>query len=195
MKQYLILGLLLLMVFPMVSADNIGTFQQNQEMQITNYCQAGDCTYINLTSITSPSPESILVNYNDAMTNNAQTFNYTYTPTKLGTYSFTSCGNPGGTVVCDSDTFEVTPSGLTGNLGFYVLFLVLSLGLIVLGYYVEDAWIIILGSFALVLFGLYVLFYGLAGMKDTAYTWGIGIITLMLGAYFGIRGAIEKIDN
>ena len=90
---------------------------------------------------------------------------------------------------------EVNPSGLTETLGFYFLLIIFSAGVIVLGYYVKDAWIVVLGSFSLVLVGLYILFYGLVGIKDPTYTWGIGLIILMLGGYFGIKASLEKIDN
>jgi hypothetical protein len=47
----------------------------------------------------------------------------------------------------------------------------------------------------MVLFGLYILFFGIVGVKDTVYTWGIGLIILMLGAYFGIKATLEKIGK
>jgi len=37
------------------------------------------------------------------------------------------------------------------------------------------------------------MFNGIDGIKDPVYTWGLGIITLMLGAYFSIRASIETI--
>lgn len=191
MKIYLtiILGLFLI---TLVSAESIGTFKQNQNMQITNYCTTGDCSYANLTSVQAPDG---VVNYvNTLMTKNGQNFNYTYMVTQIGTYTFNTCADPGGTVVCDSDTFEVTPSGFTNNIAFYIIWIIIAAGLIVLGYKVEDYWLIILGGFALVLFGLYVLFYGIVGMKDSVYTWGLGIITLMVGGYFGIRAGLEQVE-
>lgn len=90
--------------------------------------------------------------------------------------------------------FEVTPTGFSGTLGFYILLLILSLGIIILGYYVEDPWVIVLGSFGLVLFGLFILLYGVNGIKDIVYTYGFGIIVMMLGAYFGIKGSLENLN-
>ena len=91
--------------------------------------------------------------------------------------------------------FDVTPSGIDMNNGLYFLIIILSVGFIILGYYVKDAWVVVLGSFGMVLFGLFVLFYGIGGVKDTVYTWGIGVITLMLGAYFGIKGSLETLEG
>ena len=176
----------------LVSATNIGIFKQNTEMQITNFCSTGDCTYANLTSIILPSGT---VNYiNEFMTQTENDFNYTYTPTQIGTYTFKTCSNPEGASVCESDTFEVTPNGFINNIGFYIMWIILSLGIIYFGYKFEDYWIVILGGFSLVLFGLYVLFYGIVGLKDPVYTWGVGIITLMLGAYFGVRASLEQLE-
>jgi len=179
-------------MFTLVSAESIGTVKQGDEIQLTNYCQVGSCTYMNITSITYPNGK--VENVNAEMTKNGQNFNYTYTPTDLGTYNFKTCGDPAGGYLCDSDTFESTPSGFVGTLGFYILVLVLSLGLMVLGFSLSDGWIVILGSFGFVLLGLFILIYGLDGMKDTAYTYGIGIITMMAAAYIGVRSAIEQMD-
>jgi len=147
---------------------------------------------MNLSSIKLPNGTK--VNYNEAMTKNVQDFSYTYTPTLIGEYEFNTCGNPSGDVICDSDTFDVTPDGFVGTLGFYILILILSLGIMILGFAIRDAWVVILGSFGFVLLGLFILLYGIDGMKDVAYTYGIGIITIMVGAYIGVRSAIEQLD-
>ena len=92
-------------------------------------------------------------------------------------------------------TFEVTPTGFIGTLGFYLLLLIISLMLIVIGYSVEDEWLIILGAFGFILLGLFILLYGLVEIKDSAYTYGFGIITMMAGAYFAVRGALSKLTD
>lgn len=100
-----------LMIFPFVSADvlPVSPVQQNVEMEITNYCQTGDCTYTNLSSITFPN--GTVGYFNVFMTKTENDFNYTYTPTELGPYGFKTCGDPGGVTICDSDTFKVTYNG------------------------------------------------------------------------------------
>ena len=92
-------------------------------------------------------------------------------------------------------TYEVTPTGFIGTLGFYLLLLIISLMLIVIGYSVEDEWLIILGAFGFILLGLFILLYGLVEIKDSAYTYGFGIITMMAGAYFAVRGALSKLTD
>ena len=121
------------------------------------------------------------------------TFSYNFTDTfQSGRYDVTETSD--GCEESFAYYFKINPSGFVGTLGFYIIILILSLGIIILGYSIEDAWVVVLGSFGFVLFGLFVLFYGIDGIKDTVYTWGIGIITIMLGAYFGVRGSLEKMD-
>ena len=128
-----------LIVVPFVSAnyDCIGTFKISDEMEITNYCEDATCTYMNLTSIELPN--NTILYLNAEMTNNNQHFNYTYTPEELGTYHFTTKGNPGGYQVSHRDYFEVTNTGeeklTTGSsitliIGLVVMFLVAGLLLV-----------------------------------------------------------------
>jgi len=139
---------------------------------------------------------TLLVDNQPATAKGSGIFNYTLTFPIIGTYHPTLLCIDGSNSYSDSSSsYQVTPDGFTGTLGFFFLILILSIGIIVLGYYVQDAWIVILGSFSLVLVGLFILFYGLDGLKDPVYTWGIGIIILMLGGYFGIKGSLEKLEN
>jgi len=111
----------------------------------------------------------------------------------IGNYAWTlTCQNTnvGGYA---SGYFEITPNGLSDTLGFYFIILILSLGIVILGFYLRDPTITILGSFGLYFIGLYILFFGIDGMMDQVYTWAIGIIILMMAAYISIRSAYELI--
>jgi hypothetical protein len=198
-KIYLIFGLILISL-AFISAETndcgsqnsfLGTFKQNTNISLIQTCDT--CTFVKLDSVKSASgtiTNMALVN----MTKNGNTFSYTYYAMEIGCYSYNVCGDKGGSYLCEVIDFKVTPNGFTDSIGFYVLILILTIGIIIFGYYAEDYWVVILGAFGMVLFGLYILFYGLAGMKDTVYTWGIGIIILMLGAYFGTRAGIEQLS-
>jgi len=104
--SFLIVGILF---FSLVGAKLIGTYKIDEPMEITNFCQDGTCTYMNLTSIELPNNTIIYPNLE--MTNNNQDFNFSYAPDQLGTYTFKTCGNPSGEIICDRDTFEVTLTG------------------------------------------------------------------------------------
>lgn len=187
-----IIILFFVMSFVSASTQVLGSARQNTCIELIQTCV--DCTYVNITSIVFP--DKTVSYLNKGMSQNSATYNYTFCSTsQIGNYIYNTIGDPSGIGVNQPVSFEISGSGLTGTLGFYFLILILSIGLIVLGYYVEDAWIVVLGSFSLVLVGLYTLFYGLDGIKDPTYTWGIGLIVLMLGVYFGIKATLEKIDN
>lgn len=184
---------LLLVVISLVSVSaSLGTFKQNSCVDIR---VLSNCTSVNITEVNDGTTTYTI---NKIMNNlGGQTFNYTFCNTsRISTYSYS--WNPicqDCAVVNCGNSFDITPNGFINSIGFYILVFLLSIGLIILGYYVEDYWVIILGSFALILFGLYIIIYGLVGMKDTAYTWGFGIITMMLGSYFAIRVAWETIGD
>lgn len=170
------------------AVGDIGIVKQHKCIDLYNYCPT--CTYINLTAIQYPNGS--IETTNEAMTKTDNNYEYSYCSTELlGEYSYTTCGDKDGTETCEDITFEVTPSGFTGTLGFYIIILVLSFGIILLGFYLDDAPIVILGSFGLYFVGLYILFFGITGMKDVVYTWAIGIIILMLAAYISVRSAYE----
>ncbi len=112
-------------------------------------------------------------------------------------------GRHGFIIWCNSSTaggfvsgaFEVTPTGLTSNLGFYVLVLILSFGIIIFGVTRNDPVITLLGSFGLYFLGLYILFNVFVGVKDLVTTWAIGIIMLGLAMYVSLRSAYSLITK
>ena len=127
-NKFLLSILIGIFLISIVGATNIGTFKQNQQMQITNYCSTGDCTYANLTTINLPNGKIDYIN--SAMTQDGQNFNYSYTPSILGNYIFNTCSDPSGVKVCDSDSFTATPNGEEFSVAksiSYIGFLILTL--------------------------------------------------------------------
>ena len=185
----LMLGIFLFS-FAFVSAGELGTFKKDKNSTLFQLCD--DCTYVILDSIELPTKKMLFLN--ETMYKNRNSFNYYYTFSDIGDGHYNVCGDKNGKHQCEAIPYKVTPSGISDTLGFYILILVIVTGLIIFGYKVEDYNLIILGSFGLILFGLYILFYGLAGMKDPVYTWGIGIIILMVGVYFGTRAGLEQLQ-
>lgn len=189
MKKIFIFLILGLFLFSLVGAASIGTIKQGEEMQITNYCQDGTCTYMNLTSITYPNGTTF--NINAEMTKDGQNFAYDYTPMELGTYNFKTCGNPSGNYICDSDTFESTPSGNSGtsNLVFFVFVILFLYGINILGFFKENAIMTILGGMALIFLGAYIVNNGIIIYRDNltnyiAYiTIGWGLVSTIVAIY------------
>jgi len=123
----------LMFVITFVSADSIGDgYKVDEEMQITNYCQAGTCTYMNLSSVEYPNGS--IVYLNEAMTQNGQTFNYSFTPDQVGVYHFVTCGDS-TVAVCDKDYFTCTYNGETNNDVAIYIMLLIFMSALVFGYY------------------------------------------------------------
>ena len=133
MKLFVLVLVFGMFFISLVGATNIGTFKQGQQIQITNYCSTGDCTYANLTTIDLPNGT---INYiNSAMTQNGQNFNYSYIPSILGNYIFNTCSDPNGVKICDSDSFTITQDGKTFSVAKsigYIGFLILTLFTLIL---------------------------------------------------------------
>lgn len=178
------LVLMFLLIISLASAG-LGTFKQDSCVEIRTILNT---TAVNISSIGNE--KSGVITYVDApMTKNGNTFNYTFCNTSnLGNYVYDYYDTEGYVYVND---FNITPSGDSKPLGFYIIVLFLSIGVIVLGFAVRDATITILGSFGLYFLGLYILFYGIDIMKDGTYTWALGIIVLMCAAYISWKAAYE----
>ena len=189
-KIFLLVFVVAIMSIGFVAASDVATFTKDKSSTLFQLCDS--CTYINITSIELPSKQ--IVPINELMTKNYSTYSYTYTFSEIGDGHYNVCGDKGGGYECESIPYTVTGSGISDTIGFYIVIIILTFGLIILGYAIQDYWVIILGAFGLILFGLYILFYGISGMEDAVYTWGIGIIILMLGAYFGTRAALEQLE-
>jgi len=200
-----------IMLFSFASAESIGTFQIGEEMQITNYCQDGSCSYMTLTSLEYPNGTII---YPDAsMTNNNQGFNYSFTPEVLGTYVFKTCGNPSGKVICNSDSFQITPSGADSSseniLAFIFIGLIFVVAFVLIIYlrknFNEDKWynkmksqyenknfvkLVFSGIGYSFLKNMYVIYYSLGFIilnliADASFTYNINsIYTLMKSVLF-----------
>jgi len=109
MNKHLILVFIgmFLISLSFVSAESIGTFKQGTTINITNYCQDGGCTGIDLISIKYPNGTTEIVN--QAMTMNGQEGFYEWSNTNdLGTYYYKTTGSNG---ITNEDSFDVTPNG------------------------------------------------------------------------------------
>ena len=191
LNKILILMLVCLLVLPMVfGLETLKPAKLNQEYIIVQTCAT--CSYVNI----SVSNQEGFLFVNQEMTlNGSGIWTYNYTPTNIGRYDVTGIGDLDGDATSFATYFDVTPSGYVGTLGFYFLILILSGGIIILGLWKQDAPIVILGSFGLYFVGLFILFNGIVEIKDTVYTWAIGLIVLMLASYISLKSAYELITN
>lgn len=90
---------------------------------------------------------------------------------------------------------RVTPSGIESTNNYFWLIIVLSIGLMILGFALRNAPITILGSFASTFVGLYIIINGINGIKDNVYTWVIGLILLVISIYIAVKSSWEMIED
>jgi len=151
-----------------------------------------------LANITVRQPDNdVVVNFQE-MTYDAtsQEHNYTVPASftgELGTYEYSITATGSGLNQTETFTFEITPSGETGLLGFYFLAILLSYGLMGFGIYKEDITITMLGTFALFFLGMYIMFNGLDIYKNYL-TEGFSIITLGVAFYVSTKVAQEYLN-
>jgi hypothetical protein len=175
-----------------VSAESIGTFKQGTNINLTNYCRDGNCSGINITSIKYPNGSSEIIN--QPMIMNGQEGFYEWSDTlALGTYFFKTTGSNG---ITDEDSFDITPSGNSGNenIFLYIIILILGYTLNLLGFFNRNSVITSLGGIILVFVGLYMINNGIIIFRDSL-TLAISYVTLFWGAGSSLWGIIEEIQD
>ena len=195
MNKIVLTLMISLFLFSFVSADS-ETYKINTPTNLQFSCvlnneiaSAGSTFKITITDREG----NYLVEDVTAEEQRAGAFNYTVTFPKSEIYKVKMFCTDGTYSYLNEGTYNITPSGILGTLGFTFIILILSLGIMALGFMLKDAPIVILSSFGLYFVGLYTLFFGIDGIKDPVYTWAIGIIVLMLAAYISVRSAYELI--
>lgn len=112
-KKILMLMVLSVFMFSLVSAEISCTnpgLPNPQEVDIeTNLIQTCDtCTYVNISSITTPTTTTYL---DDSMDKNGLTYNYSYAPSEIGHYYYSVYGDKDGSITEETLCFEVTSTG------------------------------------------------------------------------------------
>lgn len=122
--------LCLTLFIPLASADNIGMYKLDEPMEITNYCQAGDCSYVSLISVEFPNGTMIYPNSSMTPDITNKIYNSSFTPDLIGKYTFVTCGDSTITV-CDSDYFDVTYTGKETFIGISIILLLFFISLLI----------------------------------------------------------------
>lgn len=195
MKVYSILYIFLatiILVMSLGSAlENMGTFQQNKDFTLTQTCS--EATFI---TITVNYPNSSIMASNISMTSvGAGQFSYDVNHNKLiqlGRYDVKGvsdgCENTFGTF------FTITPSGLTGVLGLFIIVFIISYGIGFFGFFGKNVWVSMLGGMAMIALGIYTINNGI-DVYRTFMTNIIAWTTIGIGAIFSITAGIEIIQD
>ena len=185
---FILLGMFLFL--PLVSSSdsciNRGVpnpLKVNQAGQLIQTCDT--CSYVNITQITTPSGLKII---NKQMTKNGTTYNYTYIPTEDGVYFYTVGGDKDGTYAEETLCFEVTASGgkSVKDSYFFIIIFIAFYGITFYGLRIKHEWVTLVGSFGLLLLGIYTSFYGIGYYKNDL-TSAISYITLAIGLGLGFE--------
>ena len=170
----------------------LGTLQQGDIINLKQVCDT--CTHVNVSRINYP--DSTFNNLNEVMTKSGTSYNLSFSDTfQLGCYSYDTLGNKGG-VENTSETiyFQITPSGSSGNDGFYILVILLIYGVAFIGFFGRNEWITLIGGLAMMFLGVYIINTGIVIFRDTL-TNAISYFTIVLGAFFALYTGIEIIQN
>jgi len=201
MKKQLIISLIIsLIVLPMIFAatdtNNVDDgFQINKVIDYKKPC-FNNGTYCSINAkcnYTIFNPDNTILVQDLEATNNLSFHNISFSTNNIGIYKVDMTCVDGGLKGAETLYFEVTGSGFNNTIGFYALILIFSIGVMVLGFWKQDAIIVILGSFGLYFLGIYILYFGLVGFKDPIYTWSSGLIVLGLAFYISARSSYELI--
>jgi len=201
MKKVIIL-ITMLMILPMVLAATdtndadevfkINTFVEYKKACFNNGTYCSDSALCNFTIF---NPDKTLLAENLEATNNGAYHNVTFYVEQNGMHQID--------MVCDDDgnkgagTFwmQVTGNGFNDSVWFYVMIIIFSFGVMVLGFYLSDPPIVILGSFGLYFLGIYILRFGIVGFKDLTTTWAAGLVILGLAFYISGKSAFELVEG
>lgn len=147
--------ILVIFLVSFVSAQQtyIGSFSQNECVQLLQTCT--NCSFVNISSIELTQPNSLnFLNQDTAMEKSGIRYNYTFCNTsRIGSYAYWTYGDPNGALSDPSGvSFDISAIGVTqstsqaiGSAIFLVLmaFLMLSFGYVGFRFIKTDNWWII----------------------------------------------------
>lgn len=170
----------------------IQSVQQGQDKVLYQTCN--NCTYCNISRITTPSNNSLFSNL--SMTQDRTYFSYTLDGTyteEQGHYSyFYDCGNATESLT-GQITFDATPSGREGdwaNIIFTVLMVVVIYTVTLIFFFGRNAPLSIISGMAMSYFGVWIINNGVIIFRDSLTNY-LGYITIGIGAVIALWAGIE----
>lgn len=193
----------LVLLFPLVSSASFGPVKQGTEVDLKIPLLDENLSFLDsstTTQLTIKTPDQSILVQNASMSYNENFFNYTLTQGQtvdLGEYPgelHFQNGNAKGFV---SFTMLITPSGTDDNSIAQVILIggvtFAAASLILIGFRRKEAYVTILGSFILVILGLYILLNGVGNYRNELTEW-TSIISIFVGGYISIRGGLEVMN-
>ena len=140
-------------------------------------------------------PDNSLLLNNQQATNKIAYHNHSVYLEQAGVYKVDMVCVDNGLTGSETYYFQVTGSGINDNRFIYIIIFGFAIFFIVLGFWIKDGWVVMFGSFSLVLLGIYILLNGIDLIRDINTTRGISMIVIGVGSYISIRSAMEMFDQ
>ncbi len=108
----------------------LGTFEQDEEINLIQLC--ANCTFNNITSVTSPNSTELIANV--VMTKIGTNYNYTFLKNntgELGSYNVNGFGDPNGVNEIWAYTFDVTQNGTVLETSESLIFILLTVAVFI----------------------------------------------------------------
>ena len=174
-----------------VDVDDV--FKQNEIIGYKKPCfnNGTYCSSSAQCNFTVFNPDNSILIDNVNGTNNESFHEVRFAVTNIGVHKVDMVCFDSGRRGADTFYFEVTGSGFNNTTWFYIILLIIFGGAMVLGFSLNDAWIVILGTIPLYFLGIYILFNGIVGIKDMVTTYSIAIVLLGVAGYISIKSGLE----
>lgn len=91
-------------------------------------------------------------------------------------------------------TYNVTPKGLENDVGFYIILILLTYGIGLIGFFGKNQWVSVIGGMSMMVFGIFVLTQGITIYLNWV-TQVISYMSLGLGALFILFPLIEWVEE
>lgn len=124
-KSVLILSILVIFLLMSIniSVGFLGYFPQNSNISLHQVCD--NCTFVNLTSISFPNGS--IQSFNIEMIKTINDYTYFFFDTNLiGPYSYNTCGDQDGILVCENIPFIINPLGEELTTGRGIIYILLT---------------------------------------------------------------------
>ena len=188
MKKTILLTIMLgIFLITLVSAD-LGTFEQTECVDLK-----GNLDAVNV-SISVYFPNSTVAFENVQMVNvRGDIWEYNFCNTLvIGEYIYDYCDHGGNN--CKENTFLITPSGQSDNLGLYIILILIVYLIGFIGFFGKSRWVSALGGLGMLALGVYFIGEGIVIYRDW-FTNLISYLTIGLGGIFSLVPLIEFIQE
>ena len=187
----------LLIILPLANASisNLGTFKQNECINLLQTC--ADCTYNNISSVTFGNSNGVRALTGPVvMTKSGTEYTTNFcNATQPGTYNVNGYGDAAGTKTGWNYNFEVTPAGgAENNTVFFILIIIIAVGLVLLGFILNNYIFAFFGGLVFLIGGVYGMIYGYGDITNL-YTRMVSYVLIGLGALITILSALDLLGS